>query len=198
MPAVALSFELSIAVVPLVGLVLNFTPFGIRLVPILVSVSLVTVIAAAVAARRRKLFPPDERFRVPSRGWYAAARDELFEPESRTDAALNVLLVVSILLAVSSVAYAVAVPTAGESFTEFYLLTDTDDGELVADDYPTNFTVGESKPVVVGISNHEQAPVNYTVIPELQGVQLTGSNGTNVSVVNASELGRYSVRLGDS
>lgn len=195
---VALSFGLSIAVVPLIGLVLNFTPFGIRLVPILVSVSLFTVVAAAVAARRRQLLPPDERFRVPYREWYAGARDELFEPDSRTDAALNVLLAVSILLAVSSVAYAVAVPSAGESFTEFYLLTETDDGELVADDYPTNFTVGQSKPVVVGVSNQEQAPVNYTVIAELQEVQLTGPNGTNVSVTNASELGRYSVRLGDN
>jgi uncharacterized membrane protein len=198
MPAVALSFGLSIAVVPLVGLVLNFTPFGIRLVPILVSVSLFTVVAAAVAARRRQLLPPEERFRVPYRGWYDAARDELVAPDSRTDAALNILLVVSILLAVSSVTYAVAVPSAGESFTEFYLLTETDDGELVADDYPTNFTVGEAKPVVVGASNQEQAPVNYTMIAELQEVQLTGSNGTNVSVTNASELGRYSVRLGDN
>ena len=91
-----------------------------------------------------------------------------------------------------------SLPSAGESFTEFYLLTETEDGELVADDYPTNFTVGEAKPVVVGASNQEQAPVNYTMIAELQEVQLTGSNGTNVSVTNASELGRYSVRLGDN
>ncbi|MHB8987039.1 MAG: DUF1616 domain-containing protein [Eubacteriales bacterium] len=34
---VALSFGLSIAVVPLVGLILNYTPWGIRLAPILAS-----------------------------------------------------------------------------------------------------------------------------------------------------------------
>jgi uncharacterized membrane protein len=64
---VALSFGLSIAVVPLIGLVLNFTPFGIRLVPILMSVSLFTVAATAVAARRRHLLPLEERFQVPYR-----------------------------------------------------------------------------------------------------------------------------------
>lgn len=195
---VALSFGLSIAVVPLLGLVLNFTPFGIRLVPVLVSVSLVTAGAAAVGARRRQLLLPEERFRVPYREWYAGARAELFEPDSRWDAALNVLLVVSVLLAVSSVAYAVAVPQQGESFTEFYLLTETEDGELVADDYPTNYTVGDSRPLVVGVTNQEHEPVAYTVVVELQEVQLRGPNGTEVVVDRATELDRYAVSLADN
>ena len=37
---IALSFGLSIAVVPLIGLVLNYTPFGIRLVPIASAISI--------------------------------------------------------------------------------------------------------------------------------------------------------------
>ncbi len=195
---VALSFGLSIAVVPLVGLVLNFTPFGIRLVPVLVSVSLVTAGGAVVAARRRRLLPAEERFRVPYQGWYAGARAELFEPDSGTDAALNVLLVVSILLAVSSVGYAVAVPSKGESFTEFYLLTEDEGGELVADGYPTNFTVGDARPVVVGVTNQEHEPVDYTVVMQLQDVRLTGPNGTEVVVDRSTELDRYSVSLGDN
>jgi hypothetical protein len=96
---VALSFGLSIAVVPLIGLVLNFTPWGIRLMPILLSVSGFTLVMVAVAAARRWELPEEERFAVPYREWYAAGRAELFEPESRADAALNVLLVLSILLA---------------------------------------------------------------------------------------------------
>jgi len=77
---VALAFGTSIAVVPLVGLVLNFTPWGIRLVPILAGVSGVTLACTAVAARRRWALPADERFRVPYRQWYRAAREELFAP----------------------------------------------------------------------------------------------------------------------
>jgi len=34
---VALSFGLSIAIVPLIGLILNYTPWGIRLYPVLIS-----------------------------------------------------------------------------------------------------------------------------------------------------------------
>jgi uncharacterized membrane protein len=125
---VALSFGTSIAIVPLIGLVLNFTPWGIRLIPIVVSLSGFTVVTAYVAARRRLALPPDVRFRVPYREWLATTRRELFEPDDRRDAALNILMVASILLATASVGYAVAVPKQGEAFTEFYLLTETDDG----------------------------------------------------------------------
>ncbi|MEN3062108.1 MAG: DUF1616 domain-containing protein [Candidatus Methanosuratincola petrocarbonis] len=49
----ALSLGLSLALVPLVGLVLNYTPWGIRLEPILASVSLLTVGLATGAAFRK-------------------------------------------------------------------------------------------------------------------------------------------------
>jgi uncharacterized membrane protein len=189
---VALSFGVSIAVVPLLGLVLNFTPWGIRLVPIVVVLSGFTLASTAVATRRRWALPPEERFRVPYRAWLAAGRTELLEPESRTDAALNVLLVVSVLLAVGSVGYAVAVPKTGESFTEFYLLTENESGDLVADDYPTNLVRGEDASLVVGVSNHEHEPTAYTVVAELQRVQVA-NNSTRV--LDEQELRRFRTRL---
>lgn len=201
---VALSFGLSIAVVPLIGLVLNFTPWGIRLVPIMISVSLFTLVATGVAARRRRELDPEERFEVPWREWVTAGRQELFEPDSRTDAALNVLLALSVVLAVASVGYAVAVPQQGESFSEFYLLTENEDGELVADDYPAEFTQGESQSLVVGIGNQEHRAMNYTVVVELQEVRIenesVGGNATesgNVSVVveQEDELRRFRTQV---
>ena len=59
---IALSFGLSIAVVPLLGLALNYTPFGIRLVPILVVLSVFTVLLAVIACVRRQGLPEGERF----------------------------------------------------------------------------------------------------------------------------------------
>ena len=64
---IALSFGLSIAVVPLLGLALNYTPFGIRLVPVLLGLSLFTVLLAVVAGVRRVWMPEAERFVVE--GW---------------------------------------------------------------------------------------------------------------------------------
>jgi len=50
---VALSLGLSLALVPLVGLLLNYTPWGIRLDPIVVSLSILTVGLAAGAVIRK-------------------------------------------------------------------------------------------------------------------------------------------------
>ena len=49
---IALSFGLSIAVVPLIGLALNYTPFGIRLVPVLAGLSVFTILLAVIAGVR--------------------------------------------------------------------------------------------------------------------------------------------------
>ncbi len=50
---VALSIGLSLAIVPLIGLLLNYTPWGIRLKPILVSTSTLTIALALASSYRR-------------------------------------------------------------------------------------------------------------------------------------------------
>ena len=189
---VALSFGLSIAIVPLIGLILNFTPWGIRLTPIAIAVTGFTLVCVAVAAQRRLALPADEQFTVPYREWIATGQSELLEPESRTDAALNVLLAVSVLLAIGSVGYAVAVPPQGEQFTEFYLLTEQPDGELVADEYPQNITIDEQPELIVGIENHEYESREYTVIVQLQDVTIEGNNTT---VTERTEIDRFATTV---
>ncbi|MEM1745096.1 MAG: DUF1616 domain-containing protein, partial [Candidatus Nezhaarchaeales archaeon] len=49
----ALSIGLSLALVPLVGLILNYTPWGIRLDPIMVSLSLLTLGLLFIASVRK-------------------------------------------------------------------------------------------------------------------------------------------------
>jgi hypothetical protein len=49
----ALSIGLSLAIVPLIGLVLNYTPFGIRLLPVLLSLATYMVITGFIATRRK-------------------------------------------------------------------------------------------------------------------------------------------------
>ena len=184
---------------------LNFTPFGIRLVPILVSISGFTVITTVVAAVRRWELPEEERFRVPYHEWLASGKSELFAPDSTADATLNVLLVVAIVLATSSVVYAVAVPQQGEQFTEFYVLTENETGDLVAADYPEELVAGQPEPIHVGVENNEYETVEYTVVVQLQEVELeegqtptAGQNNTTVTTVvvtDRAELDRYSTTV---
>jgi len=61
---VALSFGLSIVVVSLLGLGLNYTPFGIKLAPTLIVLSIFTISLSLGTWIRRMKLPAEERFRV--------------------------------------------------------------------------------------------------------------------------------------
>jgi len=61
---IALSFGLSIAITLLLGLGLNYTPFGIRLVPILIVLLVFTISLAIGAYVRRSMIPEEDKFVV--------------------------------------------------------------------------------------------------------------------------------------
>ena len=151
---VALSFGLSIAVVPLIGLVLNFTPWGIRLEPILISLAVFIIATSGVAWYRREKLAPEERFTVSFN-----VRLPSWQGQSMADKVLSVVLAVAILGAIGTLGYAVATPRVGEKFTEFYILGL--DGK--AKNYPTELKVGEEGRVIVGIVNHEQEGASYKI-----------------------------------
>jgi len=59
---VALSFGLSIAFVPLLGLALNYTPFGIRLLPVIIVLLIFTISLAIGACVRKNRILEEDRF----------------------------------------------------------------------------------------------------------------------------------------
>lgn len=148
----ALSCGLSIVVVPLVGLALNYSPWGIRLSPLLASLCLVVSVFASMAWLRWKRLHPAERFVV------------LFDlrlswDENRLDKVLLVALAVSVMVALVSLVYVVVTPQHEEPFTELYLLGLGG----MADEYPSDLVVGENASLIVGVSNHEHRQMNYTL-----------------------------------
>lgn len=61
---IALSFGLSIAVSPLISLVLNYTPWGIRLYPILISITLFIIVTSAIGWYRQRTLPAADRLSI--------------------------------------------------------------------------------------------------------------------------------------
>jgi len=157
---IALSFGLSIAVVPLIGLALNYTPWGIRLDPVVTALVIFCIAMGAAAHWRRMLLEPEARLEIPVAAVAAGIREEFFSAgQSRLDRALSVILVIAIVAAVATTIYVIAVPKEGERFTEFYIL-----GEKgKAADYPTDLRAGREQTIIVGIGNHEYDTVTYTV-----------------------------------
>jgi uncharacterized membrane protein len=173
---IALSFGLSIAVVPLIGLGLNFTPWGIRLDPIVISLTIFTLAMILAAQYRRSLLPAEERFRVPFSAIAGSVRQEMLpEGGSRVDRILSVILIIAILAAVLTTVYVIAVPKEGERFTEFFVLGE----KQKAADYPERITVGQHYPLFIGVGNHEYRNITYTV--ETWGMNMEFDNLTNSS-----------------
>jgi len=151
---IALSFGLSIAVTPLIGLILNYTPWGINLYPIIISVTLFIVVTSAAAWYRAWILPPAERFSVTVKTGMLR-----WGKMGSVDKVLSICLVVAILAALGSLGYFIATPKESERFTEFYILGV--DGK--AENYPKQVVLGEPVELIIGIINHEHEPVSYRV-----------------------------------
>ncbi|AEK73109.1 hypothetical protein GQS_06055 [Thermococcus sp. 4557] len=171
----ALSFGLSIAVVPLIGLGLNYTPWGIRLIPILVSLTAFNIVFSLIAIHRRTgAFEPW----IPWITLEQVKRELEWDESSKLDRALTVILIIAIITSIGTLGYVVTHPKQGEAFTEFYILGP----EGIADNYPTELRVGQNGTVIIGIVNHEHRNVTYHV--QIWLVNLTWDNTTNTTIIH--------------
>jgi uncharacterized membrane protein len=150
---IALSFGLSIAIIIVLGLILNYTPWGLSLLLILMSCFGFIIAFSMLALYRRMKTPVEERFFI--RFDFGLPKGEL----PRTDKILTILIVASLIVAGSVLGYVVVTQKTGERYTEFYIL----DKNGTTEDYPKNLTVGESKTIIVGIVNHEGERTNYSI-----------------------------------
>ena len=183
---VALAIVLSIAVVPLIGFVLNYTPFGIRLEPLLWSLIAFDLAFSAVGVIRRRraadpFLPPG-----PGRGRWPSMKEGT--GGSKLNRALTAFLVISMFSSVCALAYVAAVPRDGERFTEFYILGPGGDTSA----YPSELAVGETGAIIVGIANHEHRTVSYNV--EVWLSNSTSSDG-NMTLNRLYYYGSISVTL---
>jgi len=155
---IALSFALSLATVPLIGLLLNYSPWGIRMESILSSLASFIFIMSIIAWLRQNQVAVEERFELhlALAGWGTSLRGRV----------LSIFLVLAILGALGAVGYALAIPKGGQRFTEFYLMGA---GDKAA--YPQELRVGEKATVAVSIVNHEGETVAYRLEVIVNGVK---------------------------
>jgi len=151
---IALSLGVSIAVVPLIGLILNYTPFGIRLYPVLISVTLFIIGTSAIGYYRQCKMPESDQLRFA----FSVCPSEWLEM-TKLNKTLFISLVVAILATAGSLGYMVAMPKEREKFTEFYIL----DSEGKSKNYPREALVGQPAYLTLAVVNHEHQPTSYRV-----------------------------------
>lgn len=183
-----LAVGLSLMATPLVVLGLNFTEFGITRLSVLVGLFAVVAVGLVTAAVRRTRVPPRERFRLPlSR--LSGGSDGGIGGFPKT----HLLIAVFLLASAGFAGATLAEPQNGERYTELYLLTDNgENGTLVADQFPSQLSPTEPRSIYVGIGNHEERTVEYSVVTELQRIETVDGERR---VAAESELERFSTTL---
>ena len=155
---IALSFGLSLAVVPLNGLVLNYLPWGINLNSILYSLSIFIVVTSVAAWLRQKKLSEDEKFsvRISFGSW---------SKQNPLGKVLSIILGFTVVGLLGVIVYTIAVPRTSEQYTEFYVLNT----EGKATDYPDELRLGETGYIILGVVNHERQAVSYTIEIQIDG-----------------------------
>lgn len=149
----ALSLGLSLAVVPLIGLILNYTPWGIRLTPIVAGLTIFIAACSLAAARRRRALHPGERFTADATVVAAALRRLPWRAIAASAAVVALVLFLGFRFGV------LGGSRVGETFTEFYVLGPGGKAE----GYPGRLFVGQSAEVILGVVNHEGREARYTI-----------------------------------
>lgn len=158
---IALSFGTSIAVVPLLGLVLNYTPWGIRLLPVLVAISTFVIITSIIAWFRHSRLTSDRRFYVTLKtdmsGW---------KTMNAFNKGLTIVIAIAIIVAIGGLTFMVTSSQANETYTEFYILGPNGKAE----NYPRQLLFNEPAEVILTVINHEQQPSSYQIEIKMQDI----------------------------
>ncbi|MFZ7104781.1 MAG: DUF1616 domain-containing protein [Peptococcaceae bacterium] len=146
-----LSFGLSLAVVPLICLLLNFT-LGLTLNTVLYSLAGFTVLFSIIALFRQLSLPDNEKYCITI-DFTRLGRKNILERF------LSFILVLVALGTIAVLVYVIAIPKTGNDYSEFYLLN----SQGVADEYPANLQIGETEYVIPVVINHENRQVEYRI-----------------------------------
>jgi len=161
---IGLSFGFSIAIVSLLGLLLNFTPWGIQLISVLLAVFFLIESLGLIAFYRWKTTSPEKRFSI-------SVDTSQFKSSSKIEKILTIFIFLSIVLALSSVVYIIVQPKVGEAFTDFYILPPNKN----ATNYPYRYIeknanlesiviyAEQNTSFILGLINHEYKTIDYTI-----------------------------------
>ncbi len=169
---IALSFGLSIGVVPLFGILLNLTPFGPSFRPVLFAVTFFTVGLGYAAYWRRMRLPIERRLSLTVELGLSKWKER-----GAVEKSFVVVLAASFVVACAALVYVVLTPRPAQTLTEFYV----------------NLSTNQLGSVILGVVNHEGAMLSYTIRVDLVGMRIA-YNGT-AGVNETAEVNRTTLSM---
>jgi uncharacterized membrane protein len=163
---IALSLGLSIALVPLVGLGLNFTPLGINLISIVLCMFGIIIVLSIIAWFRRSKLEVDERF--------VFKLDPIINNQdikSSTDKAMVLIIAVVIIIG-GAILFYIATNPPQEEYSELYIF----DENGTTENYPSSMVIDQNTSIIIEVVCHELKTTDYRLIMTLHPE--TGANQT--------------------
>lgn len=173
-----LALPVSLALVPLVIGPLAWTRWGIDTTPVVVVLAGITMLGTAVAHLRRQGDANPRRHRKQ--------RIPRLRGAERSETVVAVFLIGSIVLAATTLVIAIGMPPTGDGTAGIYLGTTTEDGDVVAGDYPREFTAGDAESLVIGVENDRPTSASYWVVVAVEVLDEDGQ-----AVIERDELDRF-------
>lgn len=141
---IALSIGLSTVLVALAGYGLDYTPWGIQLASMSISLGIVVALLALLCGFQRRRLAPEHPFTLPLHS--------------------STFLKSSAVALTTALLFGIGISTmealrARVQYTEFYILGVN--GEI--SNYPTELSVGEPFTITLGVTNHEGRAASYRV-----------------------------------
>jgi uncharacterized membrane protein len=149
---IALSFGLSLVIVPLLGMGFYYTTRALTLYTILIGLGSFIFVVGILAICRWYQTPAGNRYTLK-------INLSIPKHETKLDKILTSVLIIFTVITVSLMTYVIITPKQEEHFTEFYILS----SNHTAYNYPINLTIGENSTVILGVINHEKTTMNYTI-----------------------------------
>lgn len=170
---VALGFGLSLALIPLIALGIEYSPWQLTLGPILTGLLTGTVTFSAIAVLRRGRVPTGRRY-VVGRPRLAMADPRNWDRRSRFAAGI---IAIGLLLLTGAGSVLVADRLQGEPMTEFALFNADGKPEF----YPREVNPDQPATVLVEVTNREGKPETYDLRVTAAGAEIARADGISVA-----------------
>lgn len=155
---VGFSLGLSLALVPLVGLGLNYTSWGITLVSVVLSLYFLIIVLVGITWVRRSQLNMDERFSL-KQDFILSRMDSM----TAADKIMVLLAIIVVIIGAGIMVYITMNPPS-ESYTELYIL----DENRTTENYPSILRVNQSSSIIITVVSHEGQDTEYDLVVLLE------------------------------
>jgi uncharacterized membrane protein len=190
---IALSFGLSLAIIPLIGIALYYITGGIQSESAFISIFIFEISLGLISTYRWYKTTPDERL-ILSINLSLDKFKKKYKTKTKLDKILLITIIILLILTTTLFIFVITTPRPNEKFTSFNILG----SDKSTTNYPYNVISGENTTIIIGITNHEYQTINYTIEVWLinQTIKFNESAKENIiSYNNAWFMDKINTRL---